>query len=472
MRQHCGRALCDTARDRGASARLGGADVYEIRLREAVPVRKRALAVHSCGALRAAQRWGLPALLLFALLSRAPRLLAAGANNLASWALLPEWDLVRREVGLARCEAWIASPAGLPMPFAPAPRDVRGTGQAGPSLALARRWDPDSPRVALNQGRVAWLQGDCQEARAAWAQASRAAPGDEVAGLWLVISSGIGDVPAHLTPRETARYAWLAGRRVASIDPAAAAAWYELSLLLAPGPEAATGLSGLYAQDGKDAEAARVWQRLADALPPEEAGHWQALGEGAGRAGEWERAAEAYGRGAALSAAPYELWRRQADAFKRLGWSREEERAYHQALLACPTCLDPYLALGHLWRREGQHAGALAWYAEAARIAPENASPRYYRAQLLYDMGEPSQAVASLEEAISLNRSKPWRWAVQVGDWRLEGGDREGALAAYRQALEWQPAEAAIEERIRQAAEPDKVGHRHLPRSFPKACPA
>jgi tetratricopeptide (TPR) repeat protein len=108
------------------------------------------------------------------------------------------------------------------------------------------------------------------------------------------------------------------------------------------------------------------------------------------------------------------------------------------------------LALGHLWRREGQHAGALAWYAEAARIAPQSASPRYYRAQLLYAVGEPLQAVASLAQAVSLHSGKPWRWAVQLGDWRMEGGDREGALAAYRQALGWQPAEAAIEERIRQ----------------------
>ena len=398
-------------------------------------MRERALAVHSCGALRAAQRWGVPTLLLLALLSRAPRLLAAGANNLASCALLPEWDRVRREPGLVRCVEWIPLPA------------------AGPALALARRWDPDSQRVALNRGRVAWLQGDCKEAQSAWAQASLAAPGDEVAGLWLLVSSGVGDLPLHLAPHAMARYAWLAGQRAAAIDPVSAAAWYELSLLLAPGQKAAKGLAGLYAAEGKDVEAARVWQRLADALPPGDAGHWQALGEAAGLAGEWERAAEAYGNGAALSAAPYDLWMQQAEAFRRLGRSREEERAYHRALLACPNCLPPCLALGHLWRREGQHAGALAWYAEAARIAPENAFPRYYRAQLLYAMGERSQAVASLEQAISLNGGKPWRWAVQLGDWWLEGGNREGALAAYRQALAWQPAEEAIEARIQRVTE-------------------
>jgi tetratricopeptide repeat protein len=385
--------------------------------------------------MTAVQRWGLPALLLLALLSRGPRLVAAGANNVASLALLPEWDRVQREVGLARCAAWIASPA------------------AGPSLALAWHWDPDSQRVALNRGRAAWLQGNCAEARASWSQASLAAPGDEVAGLWLLVSSGASDLPLHLTPQATARYAWMAGRRTAAIDPAAAAVLYDLSLLLSPGREAAEGLAGLWVAEGRNAEAAQVWQLLAKALPPEDAGHWQALGEGAGLAGEWQRAAEAYGRGAALSAAPYELWWRQANAFRHLGLSREEERAYHRAVIACPNCLSPYMALGHLWRRQGQHAGALAWYAEAARIAPEDASSRYYRAQLLYATGEPSQAVASLEEAISLNHNKPWRWVVQAGDWRLEGGDREGALAAYRQALVWQPAEQAIEARIQRMTE-------------------
>jgi len=44
---------------------------------------------------------------------------------------------------------------------------------------------------------------------------------------------------------------------------------------------------------------------------------------------------------------------------------------------------------------------------------------------------------------------QPWDWAVQLGDWLAESGDREGALAAYRQALEWKPGDGGIAAKIR-----------------------
>jgi hypothetical protein len=43
---------------------------------------------------------------------------------------------------------------------------------------------------------------------------------------------------------------------------------------------------------------------------------------------------------------------------------------------------------------------------------------------------------------------QPWDWAVQLGDWLAESGDREGALAAYRQALEWKPGDEGIAAKI------------------------
>jgi predicted TPR repeat methyltransferase len=44
---------------------------------------------------------------------------------------------------------------------------------------------------------------------------------------------------------------------------------------------------------------------------------------------------------------------------------------------------------------------------------------------------------------------QPWDWAVQLGDWLAEAGDREGALAAYRQALEWKPGDEGMAAKIR-----------------------
>jgi predicted negative regulator of RcsB-dependent stress response len=37
---------------------------------------------------------------------------------------------------------------------------------------------------------------------------------------------------------------------------------------------------------------------------------------------------------------------------------------------------------------------------------------------------------------------------VELGDWRLALGDREGALADYHQALEWNPGDGSILKRL------------------------
>jgi len=41
-------------------------------------------------------------------------------------------------------------------------------------------------------------------------------------------------------------------------------------------------------------------------------------------------------------------------------------------------------------------------------------------------------AVSWLRTASGLYPGQPWNWAVQLGDWLAESGDKEGALAAYR----------------------------------------
>jgi tetratricopeptide (TPR) repeat protein len=67
----------------------------------------------------------------------------------------------------------------------------------------------------------------------------------------------------------------------------------------------------------------------------------------------------------------------------------------------------------------------------------------------LYKQGRREEAVLWLRTAIGLYRGQPWDWVVQLEDWLAEAGDREGALAAYRQALEWKPGDEGIEAKIR-----------------------
>jgi len=67
----------------------------------------------------------------------------------------------------------------------------------------------------------------------------------------------------------------------------------------------------------------------------------------------------------------------------------------------------------------------------------------------LYRQGAREEAIGRMRQAIALCQGKPWQWAVQLGGWLAEAGDREGALAAYRQALEWKPGDEGIVAKIK-----------------------
>jgi hypothetical protein len=69
-------------------------------------------------------------------------------------------------------------------------------------------------------------------------------------------------------------------------------------------------------------------------------------------------------------------------------------------------------------------------------------------AQCFHENGSQSEAIGMLGRAIEFHGGKPWDWVVELGDWRLEAGDRDGALADYHLALDWQPAEEVILDRI------------------------
>jgi len=75
--------------------------------------------------------------------------------------------------------------------------------------------------------------------------------------------------------------------------------------------------------------------------------------------------------------------------------------------------------------------------------------PNPWHAWSLYWQGARGEAIGRMRQAIALYRGKPWQWAVQLGDWLAEAGDKEGALAAYRQALEWKPGDEGIAAKVK-----------------------
>jgi len=415
--------------------------------------------------------WVYVVILLTLLLAGVPSLLAAGANNLASVVLMSEWQVVSQEVDFPRC------------------RERLETSAAERYLSLALGWDPTHQRALLNRGRVAWLEGDCAEAEVNWERALLIAPQDQVAALWLFLTSGADahTLPGCLAPDDLALYFYQAGRRAEANDAEdAALAWGELSLELSPDQHAADWLARLHQREGRKEEAIAVWQRVAAALPPEEPNHWWALGQAAELGQEWEQAVWAYGQGTVVAQEPYDFWMRQGGALEHLARQEEAEGAYRQALVARPDLADAYVSLGNLRAFQDDYEGAVEWFMKARevdpgvnpflslgviyyvhgndtqakvwleaalRIAPEDVDSNLYLALTLDRMGEKAQAVTFLERSLAQAPRHRWRLVVELGDWKLALGDREGALAAYQRALEMMPEEGMIKQRIQMVVE-------------------
>lgn len=282
----------------------------------------------------------------------------------------------------------------------------------------------------------------------------------EVSCLWLYLGTegDRGRMPrSGLDPELWAMYAygfgWLA-EEAQAIDCAVFS--YELSLQLAPNHLTADRLTRLLLQEGRQVEAVVAWDQTAAALPSDDPEHWWALGQAAELRQDWRQSAWAYGQGGRLSETTNpRIWMRQGEVFRRFAQWEEAELAYHRALSIRADYYVPYFALGRVNYEQSRYSLALRWLGQSMVIRPAYLWNNYYIGQALHRMGKTDVGVAFLSNAVDLNPGQPWRWAVQLGDWRLALGDSVGALEAYQQALEWKPGETSIQERIEQAIEMD-----------------
>jgi tetratricopeptide (TPR) repeat protein len=410
----------------------------------------------------------MPSLLVMALLLiRGPRMLTAIANNGATVALVREWQGVIPSQGLPRCETQLE------------------TSVAERYLVPAMIWGVESRSTLLNRGRIAWIEGKCSEAKEIWEQVTRLWPTDSVSAFWRFwLDGGRPEVLSEaIGAEQLARYADTSGQqaeREGATD--AAISWLELSLSLEPTRGVAGRLATLHREVGRPQDADAVLERLIGELTVEDADYWWALGQVAELDGQWGKAAQAYSRGAELEEAPYEFRLSEAAALEKLEDWDAAKTAYRAALEARPDLMWPYLRLGHLQRRAGDIEGALARYRQAQAADPDSTLPSfytgvlffdhgavseaqgyfekalgidsshvesvYYLSQSLYRRGQARDAVNLLAQAVAMQGGQRWRWAVELGDWRLALGNVEGALAAYRQALEWNPEEGSILRRL------------------------
>jgi Tfp pilus assembly protein PilF len=126
---------------------------------------------------------------------------------------------------------------------------------------------------------------------------------------------------------------------------------------------------------------------------------WLNLGSLEVRLGNRERAAADYQRAIRLQPQFMPAYVNLADLYREQGRDADGERVLRQALALHPESADVRHALGLLLVREKRSDAALAEFAKAAELSPENPRYAYVYAVALDSLGQRSRAVAVLEQA-------------------------------------------------------------------------
>ena len=250
-----------------------------------------------------------------------PSMLAALVNNLAAKILFEEWAPPASENSLPSCHTRLKKSS------------------AAPFINLAKKINPSSFQTLMNQGRVAWLEGDCSLAKESWEKALKASPGNLSTAYWLYWLNDpfTHDLPGKLEANHLARYFELAGGTAEQVGfDNAAISNIELSLFHVPTKNTAEYLINLYKKTNQVEKIPTAWQLLVSSLPKDNPDYWWAQGQLAELDQDWSSAAGYYEKGAGLIRDPYPFLMAQGDAYKKLQDWKSAEEVFKAAVKARP----------------------------------------------------------------------------------------------------------------------------------------
>lgn len=394
-------------------------------------------------------------------------------NNFVALSLVRELPGLVPEAGLPRCG------------------QVNSQANARKWIDLAETLGSEERITRLNQGRVAWSEGKCEESEQIFKNYLANLPGDFRAGYWMYWLTNTSQDPEQLgiSPHALARLIRELGRRAERVEMTEAAlAWYELSFDLSPDQSLAYQIINLSQGLGKTEKTKNFLTGMQYRYNKKKPEFWWAVGKIAFLNSDWINAAQAFQQAASLADDPYDYLLEQASALYRSGEWVQEEQAYRKAIQVRPSSIYPYIDIGQIRRREHNFESALEWYKKAESLSPDHFFPKfvigelffennqlerarkyleeaillnpgyensyYYLAHVYFDLGDIDRAIKILIDSISILNKPPVEWFVLLGDINLQNGDRREAIKAYQQALNIKPEDSSIREKITKLTNP------------------
>jgi len=372
------------------------------------------------------------------------------------------------------------------------------------ALAFLREWGRTSPHLSqticpqgdqlevsvpevsqkslILEARRAYFAGDCELALAYWSQVLEADPQNETAAIMRFLSSGLNRemLPEQISTSDMALF--LRGLGLSSEQEQQTAQvehWFAGAFAIEPSSVAADRLIGIQKDES---EQTAIWGQLAGALSDDDPDYWWAVGQSAEISQDWNHAAEAYDIGSKISSEPYDFLISHGKALANLSAWEDAIDSFQQASAVKPLSIEPYLEIGNIYRRQQDFDDAAAAYEQALVLAPDSFPANYFAgltyfrleddqraqqllrhalelkpehadtahilAQSLNRVGEAQPAREMLEYAVGLQKEKSWNWLKTLGDWRYTDGNIDGALSAYEEALEIQPSNRELQNRL------------------------
>jgi len=158
-----------------------------------------------------------------------------------------------------------------------------------------------------------------------------------------------------------------------------------------------------------------------------------------------------------------DIVREEADCAEALGYFDEAERLLVAAVALEPGRLVFLRKLATMARMRQDLPAALRWVGELARLAPDNPAYPAEQAELLRRMKRYEEARTFLDHAVALAPSAPGAYQ-ELGDLAWEQGRREEALAQWKKALDRNPKNSSLAERVTYLSLGEKdIAERYLP---------